>query len=348
MSIGGYRTSLRLVSPHRWAAILVAVLVITPAAGAHTTKVRVSVVPRTSLADQPVHIRVAGLHPHSSAEIRLRVRDAGGKLWHASATFRANSHGAVDLDRASTRSGSYGGRWGMGLIASLTTRTPSAYRFRWQAHDAPTFRIDVRVRGKHVASRTFRRAMPGAVVEKHVSIASSGFYGSYYRRADIAERAPAILLLGGSEGGLPSGPLVTTLAARGFPTLSLAYLGAPGLPPTLANIPLEYFEKALMWLRAQPEADPTRVIVIGVSRGSEAAQLLGVHYPSLVSAVVASVPSNVALCGYPDCSVPAWTLGGQPVPYTQEFDNPYPSDKPGRCHSRRAHPWPAPPRLRSP
>jgi dienelactone hydrolase len=256
------------------------------------------------------------------------VRDAGGKLWHASTTFRADSRGAVDLDRAATRSGSYAGRWGMGLIASLTTKTPSAHRFRWQAADAQTFRIDVRVRGRRVASSTFRRAMPGAVVEKPVSIADSGFYGSYYTRADIAERAPAILLLGGSEGGLPSGPLVTTLAARGFPTLSLAYFGAPGLPPTLANIPLEYFEKALTWLRDQPEVDPSRVVVIGVSRGSEAAQLLGVHYPSLVSAVVASVPSSVALCGYPDCSVPAWTLGGQPVPYTQEFDNPHPSDNP--------------------
>ena len=243
MSIGGYRASLRLVSPHRWTAILVAVLVTTPAAGAHTTKVRVSVVPRSSSADQPVHIRVAGLHPRSSAQIRLRVSDARGRVWHASALFRGDSRGVVDLDRSTARSGSYVGRWGMGLIASLTTKTPSAYRFRWQAANAQTFRIEVRVRGRRVASRTFRRAMPGAVVEKRVSIADSGFYGSYYTRANIAERAPAILLLGGSEGGLPSGPLVTTLAARGFPTLSLAYFGAPGLPPALANIPLEYFEK---------------------------------------------------------------------------------------------------------
>jgi dienelactone hydrolase len=159
-------------------------------------------------------------------------------------------------------------------------------------------------------------------------LTDAGFYGSYYTRAQFAERAPAILLLGGSEGGLPSGRLLTMLAARGFPTLSLAYFRAPGLPQTLANIPLEYFEKALTWLRAQPEVDPNRIAVIGVSYGSQAAQLLGVHYPSLVSAVVASVPSNVATCGLPWCSGPAWTYGGQPVPYTQEFDNPYPADHP--------------------
>jgi dienelactone hydrolase len=117
------------------------------------------------------------------------------------------------------------------------------------------------------------------------------------------------------------------LAARGYPTLSLAYFRAPGLPQTLENIPLEYFERALLWLRAQPQVDPDRMVVLGVSFGSEAAQLLGVHYPNLVSAVVASVPSSVATCGIP-CSGPAWTFEGRPVPYTREFNNPYPADNP--------------------
>jgi dienelactone hydrolase len=68
--------------------------------------------------------------------------------------------------------------------------------------------------------------------------------------------------------------------------------------------------------------------VLGVSFGSQAAQLLGVDYPNLVSAVVASVPSNVATCGLPSCSGPAWTFGGQPVPYTRVFSDPSPSDNP--------------------
>jgi dienelactone hydrolase len=50
-----------------------------------------------------------------------------------------------------------------------------------------------------------------------------------------------------------------------------------------------------------------------------------------VDAVVASVPSNVALCGIADvprCAGPAWTLNGKPLPYTTEFDNPHPTDAP--------------------
>ena len=256
------------------------------------------------------------------------MRDAGGKLWHSSALFGADARGTVDLDRSIARSGSYAGRWGMGLVASLTTGTRSPYLFDWKAKGVHTFRIDVRVRGRPVGSGTFRRAMPGAVVKQPISIADEGFYGRYDRGQAAASRLPGILLLGGSEGGLPIGPRPSMLAARGYPTLSLAYFRAPGLPQTLENIPLEYFERALLWLRAQPQVDPNRIVVVGVSYGSQAAQLLGVHYPSLVSAVVASVPSNVATCGFPSCSGPAWTFESQPVPYTREFNNPDPRDNP--------------------
>jgi dienelactone hydrolase len=141
-------------------------------------------------------------------------------------------------------------------------------------------------------------------------------------------------LLGGSEGGTPSSLLAARLAANGFPTLELAYFKAPGLPQTLTNIPLEYFEHALEWLGKQPQVDPRRIAVIGISRGSEAALLLGVHYPSLVHAVIPLVPSGVVNCGIvgggrvSGCIGPAWTLNGKPLPYTHEFDNPKPTDVP--------------------
>jgi dienelactone hydrolase len=117
-------------------------------------------------------------------------------------------------------------------------------------------------------------------------------------------------------------------ASHGYPTLDLAYWHAAGLPKTLANIPLEYFANALRWLRRQPHVDPNRIIVVGVSRGGEAAQLLGVHYPDLVHAVIALVSSDAALCSYPACHGPAWTLNGKPLPYTRQVNNPHPTDDP--------------------
>jgi dienelactone hydrolase len=311
----------------RWAAVVVALLVAVPAAGAQSGKIAVTVVPKSSFVDQPVRIRISGLHARSSAEIQLRVRDARGRLWHSSARFRADARGVVDLNRGFARSGGYRGRWGMGLLASLTTpaRAPLSV---FRAGATQTFHLEVHARGQRIASAIFLRSMPGAVLDRPVSLDEAGFLGVYESRKTPGPRMPGILLLGGSEGGLPTGALSRMLAARGYSTLGVAYFGAPGLPQTLARIPLEYFERALTWLRAQPQVDPSRIVVLGVSRGSEAAQLLGAYYPSLVSGVVASVPSNVALCGYPDCSQPAWTLNGTPLPYTQQFDNPDPTDDP--------------------
>src|SRR5581483_5173037 len=61
--------------------------------------------------------------------------------------------------------------------------------------------------------------------------------------------------------------------------------------------------------------------VLGVSRGSEAAELLGANFPALVHSVVAVVPSNVA-------NGPAWTLGGTTIPYTSDVNDPHPTDNP--------------------
>jgi dienelactone hydrolase len=124
---------------------------------------------------------------------------------------------------------------------------------------------------------------------------------------------PALLVLGGADGGFSLGGPSTTLlaallAAHGYPALALAYFNAPGLPPTLTGIPLEYFATALRWLRRQPHVDPGRVLTLGISRGSEAALLAGVNYPSLVGGVIASVPDSLVVGGL------SWTLHGRPLP----------------------------------
>jgi dienelactone hydrolase len=122
--------------------------------------------------------------------------------------------------------------------------------------------------------------------------------------------------------------LAAALATQGYPTLDIAYFKEPGLPQALEDIPLEYFAKALRWLASRPGVDSRRIWVDGSSRGSEAALLLGVHYPGLVHGVVALVPSDAAICSYPGCAGPAWTFQGKAVPYTKQFDDPHPTDDP--------------------
>lgn len=118
---------------------------------------------------------------------------------------------------------------------------------------------------------------------------------------DVDQPRAAIIMLGGSEGGKTWSRIrqpVDLLVQRGFAILSLAYFKAQGLPGSLEEIPLEYFEKAFAWLSAQPGIVADKVAILGGSKGAEAALLLGSRYPQ-VKAIVAFSPSSVVWQGIP-------------------------------------------------
>ena len=131
-------------------------------------------------------------------------------------------------------------------------------------------------------------------------------------------RHPALLILGGSEGGTAGvRRLAAPCAAQGYAVLALSYFGADGVPQNLDQIPLEYFATGLRWLAARPEVDGARIGVFGISKGGEAALLVATRNPQ-VRATVAGVPSNVAWQGiirpaWDNRS--SWSEGGRPLPY---------------------------------
>jgi dienelactone hydrolase len=167
--------------------------------------------------------------------------------------------------------------------------------------------------GRVVAATTLTRRMSASNVRTtELSFAKDGLVATFYAQPSTSRR-PAVLQLGGSGSGdaSPGGAL---LASHGFPTLSLAYYGAPGLPTYLQNIPLEYFETALQWLASQPSVDPNRITLIGVSRGGEAALLVAANYPNLVHGVVACTTASHVLGAFPQPATgAAWTISGNPI-----------------------------------
>jgi acetyl esterase/lipase len=100
-----------------------------------------------------------------------------------------------------------------------------------------------------------------------------------------------VVVFGGSEGGNFMIDAAGLLAAHGYPTLSLAYFGEPGLPKELVNVPLEYFARAVRVLRRQPGVDPDHIAVMGDSRGGEAALLVASTFPHLIHGAIGLVPS---------------------------------------------------------
>lgn len=135
---------------------------------------------------------------------------------------------------------------------------------------------------------------------------------------------PLVVILSGSGGGLAE-ERAALFAAHGYVALALGYFGAPGLPPTLSQIPLEYFERALHW--ARQALAPDFLAVSGVSRGGELALLLGSTMPDGIDAVVAYVPSSVTNgvvnAGRPGehRHAPSWSWRGRNLPVLAQ-DNP--------------------------
>jgi dienelactone hydrolase len=158
-----------------------------------------------------------------------------------------------------------------------------------------------------------------------VRVTDDGLLANFYPAAGEGKQ-PAVLVLGGSEGGL--GREMTNLAqalqAQGYSALHVAYHRGPGLPARMVDMPLERFERALAWLKARPEVDPERIAIAAWSRGTEPAQLLAIRHPE-IRALVLGMPANAVWAGF-DWNAPftspgaAWTSGGQPLPYISVQD----------------------------
>ena len=327
--MGAPRTERKLI-----AAWMAAFLVVLCGCTALRPRVTITYTPRDGLAvDDPVDVVVHGLRARQLVTIRYTTHDDEGIRWTSDATFEASPHGTIDLNTEAPRLGSYSGVAEMGLFWSV------------QPDSKPTREVDFNGSGQleviagstTVASTSIFRSIvagSGGFSRKTYVVADHGFDGTYFptlTRPTPGKRT-AVVVLGGSDGETPSPRLGELLAAHGYPTLLLAYFRGPGLPQELSSIPLEYFARAITWFSQQDQVDPERITVMGISRGSEAALLLGANYPRLVHGVVAAVPTDVVHCARPIAPSPAaipssWTLHGKPVPCTNS-DSAHPYDTP--------------------
>jgi len=152
-------------------------------------------------------------------------------------------------------------------------------------------------------------------------VREQGLVGKFYALPG-ARRRTAVMMVGGSDGGLPSSTACRSLAEAGHPVLALAYFRGfnPGLPQSLPaqlkDIPLEYFFTAIDWLKARPEVNPRKVVLMGHSRGGELVlQLASMRRD--VAGVIAFTPSHLrwgAVGGEGD----SWTWRGKPLPYARD------------------------------
>lgn len=290
---------------------------------------QIDVTPSTALLDVPVHIALSGFAPHQLITLHATLQDGlpGGEMSASShAIFQADENGNVDLVSQAPLFGTYEGIDPMGLFWSMHVQTLRFYSpYSLDAFEfAPRsteIHLTAEVHEKEVARACVTRIFvsPEVSIEK---IRDDGLVGQYFCDPH-AEPRPAILVLGGSEGGIGSSSQFAALfASHGYPALALAYFQCDALPDDIRHIPLEYIQNAIRWLKAQPQVHPEKIAVFGRSKGAELALVIGSVDPE-IRAVIASSPSSTVCIGCSKASADSdifsphssWTFRGEPLPY---------------------------------
>jgi dienelactone hydrolase len=249
-----------------------------------------------------IRVRLGGLRPGDTVTV-----GASTGPYSSSADFTASDQGTVDLAADAPVSGSYTGVDADGIFWSMTGPADAVADF--------PVAFTATLSGQQVAQATLQRYWwPDGSQPVNLTFDQDGLVGGFMAPPGQGP-FPALIAFGGSEGGTSTGELLAGYyASQGFAVLGLGYFGAPGLPQQLTDVPLEYFRTALDWLKQRPEVDPTRIGVMGGSRGGELALLLGATYSDF-KAVVANVPSGLVWGAAETANKGAWTLNGAEVPY---------------------------------
>jgi acetyl esterase/lipase len=143
---------------------------------------------------------------------------------------------------------------------------------------------------------------------ERIQVRENGLVGTLFH---VPHSRYVVLTVGGSSGGLNESR-AKDLAERGLSSFALAYFGYEKLPPKLKEIPLEYFEKAIDWVKKKTGIE--KVGFWGSSRGAELGLILGTILGTKIDAIAAHVPSSAiygALDEHP--SIAAWTWQGKPL-----------------------------------
>ncbi len=152
--------------------------------------------------------------------------------------------------------------------------------------------------------------------------------GAFFMKPEGDGPFPAIILIGGSEGGDSSARRKAPLfleqgyAVLGLPYYSPAWGGNPQQFPDLPNafdaIPVEKAGIAREWLAAREDVRGEDIGIYGVSKGAEFALLAG-SYIDGFGAIAAIVPSDVVWEGWgPDTTageVSSFSWEGEPLPF---------------------------------
>lgn len=261
-------------------------------------------------------IKVIGLSPGEQITIQTSSIDEKGILWKANAEFHTNEAGQVDLSKNAPFSGNYEGIDNLGLFWSMEPSGTESKELNYSYNRDESLIITI-------SATDSERKTVKADIERYYedpqnkltlyTLDENGLKGTLFSPSG-PKKYPGIILLTGSGGGDIKW-LAKVIASNGFSVLTLPYFNFPGLPDELVNIPVEYFDKAVKWMKNQKRVKNGNIGLIGGSRGGELVLLLGSMFDEF-DAIVAWSPAAHLWMGenYMEL-VPSWTYEGKGLPY---------------------------------
>jgi dienelactone hydrolase len=290
----------------------------------------IQVTPSDVVEGRPVHVVASGFDPGQIVTIRATrawaAYPAGEDLYRSAASFVADERGAIDLRTDVPLAGSsYQVADPAGIFWSMIRQQQA--RTDQSGHPVPgVVQIEAETNGLVVARAEARLRLAAADVT--VREVREPDVAGVFAQGRRPGRQPAIIVLGGSEGGLFTARWAAPiLASHGYAVLGLGYFQGDEpvlstLPANLEKIPLETLERARDWLARQDGVDASRIAMVGVSKGAELALVSATLFP-WVAAVGAFAPSHVVWEGIPArdqqdrAAGSSWTYREVALPYVR-------------------------------
>jgi dienelactone hydrolase len=276
------------------------------------------------LVGEPLSITIDGLPPDQNVTLTAeRTMDAsngaGSALLYRSQVVFPAPQGALDLATAKPLSGTYtaadirGPFWSMEPVAGAELGGLKPLQVK----------LSVAADGRVLAATTieFIDALPEVKVEQ-----VKEFPGAVFATLPGDLRRPALIVLGGSEGGgWVARDRAPRFASRGFAVLGLPYYSPgsgereiPELPAAFADIPVDRLNAAFEWLKRRSEVDASRVALVGTSKGAEFVLIAASRFKWITS-VVAIAATDVVWEGWGPGVEPgtrsSFALDGKPLPF---------------------------------
>lgn len=275
--------------------------------------------PFSAPIDQIVSIQIIDLQPHEKVKISAHLTDEKNRSWDSYALFEANEQGIIDLRRQAPLLGSYLEIDPMGLFWSMQLSEDAKERTCYLHSSMEPISVEIAAELKDqnaLKSKVIRQiAFPG--IQK-IPVSEEGLVGNFFLPKGNGP-FPGIIVLGSSDGGIPPDAYVSQFANQGYAALGLAYIKEKGLPQKFVGVRLEYFQRAIEWMKKRRELQADRLMICGFSMGGTTALLVASHYPEIKGVISASGRGIVTLeeysCKETGLLCSPYTFQGKPLPF---------------------------------